>query len=138
MIQVPFAERAAPKGGRKRRVISVDSEAQVGHPFQPGPEHTEKGLGGQTAVVWTCARRQRWRLVEEVLPRGVEGKRQRWMLTQQTIDQKVTLAIAETRAETKEEAVKAAVNAAVAAARLEIASNIGTLIPEIIDWTKKI
>jgi hypothetical protein len=50
-----------------------------------------------------------------------------------------------TKAKTKEElvkevvqaAVKEVVNAVVASCRVEVASNIGILIPEIIDWTKK-
>ena len=63
-----FVERAAPKGSRKRRVFTVIGEAQVGHPIQPGPEHAEEGPGGPAAILWTCARRRRWRLVEDVLP----------------------------------------------------------------------
>jgi hypothetical protein len=62
------------------------------------------------------------------------------MLTQQTIDEKVALAVDKTKAETKEELVKivdAAVSAAVAAVRADIASSISSLIPAVIDWTKK-
>ena len=93
------------------------SEAQVGHPFQPGPEHTKKGPGGQTAVLSTCARCRRWRLVEDMLPRGAREWRKRWVLTQQTIDEKVAIVVNKTKAETKAELLgvfNAAVNEAMA------------------------
>ena len=77
--------------------------------------------------------------MEDVLPRVARGKKRR-LLTQQTIDQKVAIAVNKTKAETKEEllgVVNAAVNDAVAGITAHFQSSIITsLIPAIIDWSK--
>ena len=75
----------------------------MGHPIQSGPEHTDEGPGGQAAVLWTCARRRRWRLVEDVLPRGARGKKEETVGRHSaSIDEKVAIAVNKTKAETKE------------------------------------
>ena len=62
------------------------------------------------------------------------------MLTQQTIDKKVALAVDKTKAETKEELVKvvdAAVSAAVAGVTTDFTSSISSLLLAFFEWTKK-
>ena len=69
-----------------------------------------------------------------------EEGRQRRLLTQQTIDQKVALAINKSKAETKaelEQIVDARVSAVVAGVTADFTSSISSLLPAFFEWTKK-
>ena len=101
----------------------------MGHPFQPGPEHTEKvpvdkppSYGREHGVGDGAS----WKMCYHEEPE--ERRKRRSIVTQQSIDEKAKIAVDKTKVKTKEE-LPGAISAAVTDA-------VVSLIPALWDFTK--